>query len=166
MDKHIEYFETKQEYLAKESELPRPSVSYTVDTKDVFYKGEIEETLRMWLDDFPNEAQETYELEDFVNNPETCGSNPYVYSGDTFEYEGEEYYLWKYVGEWDISNDFRPYALTTSNDFSTLYQESLESNLQNIDAFPSLYAYFWGNNHYINGEDDFNGTLVKVERVE
>ena len=168
MDKHIEYFETKQEYVAKESELPRPSVAYTKDTKEVFYKGEIkEEILRMWLDDFPNEAQETYELEDFVDDPETCGSNPYVYSGNTFEYEGEEYYLWEYDGEWDARYDNdKPYALTTSNNFSTLYQESLESDLQNIDAFDSLYAYFWGQMSYINGVQPFTGTLVKVERVE
>ena len=167
MDKHIEYFETKQEYLAKENELPRPSVSYTEDTKEVFYKGNTSiESLRMWLDDFPNEAQETHELEDFVDDPETCGSNPYVYSGDTFEYEGEEYYLWRYDGEWSASTD-KPYALTTSNDFSTLYQESLESDLQNIDAFNSLYAYFWeGKAYVVNGEENFNGTLVKVERVE
>jgi hypothetical protein len=116
MDKHIEYFETKQEYLAKENELPRPSVAYTEDTKEVFYKGEIKGgILRIWIDKFPDSDGEPWDdyadcpKSSYIANPKCpCNesgcmnfSNPYNLTENTLEIDGVEYYLWEYGLTWD-----------------------------------------------------------------
>jgi hypothetical protein len=88
--------------------------------------------LRLWFDDFVDgdeyqtmtdraNAWEYHVVDEYINDvvadPETFGSNAYIYTGETMVYNGTTYYLW----ERDINNGAPSYMLTTTVDFNTLY---------------------------------------------
>ena len=98
--------------------------------------------MKMWIDDFPEDEPGMYDgtpIEDMMDNaiedPEGSGANAYVYCGDTMEYNGNEYYLWFELYGYGAPK----YLLTTTDDFETLSEESME--VSGYDAeFTSLYA--------------------------
>ena len=87
--------------------------------------------LALWFDDFPDDGDGTFDgmlVEDMkhneIINPESSG-NKYVYYGDTMEYDGDEYYLWKYYS-YNGSGSTINYILTTTVDFNVLQNQSME----------------------------------------
>ena len=97
--------------------------------------------LKIWIDDYINdeittisERAEDYGYSDVndyisavINSRDKLGGNSYLYFGDTFEYNGNTYYLWEYEGEqYEIQ-----YLLTDTVDYDTLFDMSLEADVDN-----------------------------------
>ena len=102
----------------------------------------------LYIDDFPQDyADDEYDgdmeafKQDFVDhvdnidhiNDDSYYMNQYIYTGETFEYNNNEYYLWELNGEVTSSNV--KYILTDTLYFMGL---SLEDNLDN-DYCPFVY---------------------------
>ena len=138
--------------------------------------GNYSESLRIWIDDFPQDDHgyldgEPVEdiMEMSVEDPEVLGNNPYDYTGETIEYNGNTYYLWKAVDGYDADNSCSMYFATTTVDFNTLYNQSLEDDLSNhftaaIGIFDDSKDMYWEQG--INPDDGTdNHYLVKVEML-
>lgn len=156
-------FDTLSDYESAMTVLP--NVSKISNPRIIKYKPRIK---RMWVDDFPEDKIDEINVWNFVQAPKYYASNPYILTNDTLVINGTEYYLWEYDEE--IGNlgdiEFVKYLLTTSNDYYTLYNESLESNggTQVVDSV-HLYGIlnenknmYRQNNHTVN--DDM---IVKIE---
>ena len=105
--------------------------------------------LRIYIDDFPDELPELdgvdtwdewfdyyYFGDDWWEN-----SDCYVYTGESIEYNGGNYYLWQGIsGNLGLHME---YLLTTTIDFQTLWNMSVENNWANRDDADScpVYAY-------------------------
>jgi len=94
-------------------------------------------SLVMYVDDFPeSKLQDGGETVEYVMNRQLNSSdeciigNKYVYTGETIAYNGNTYYLWEMSDDcsWDSQV---AYLLTTTVDFNTLYNQSLEGSLTN-----------------------------------
>ena len=94
----------------------------------------------MFVDDFLETDIDADTIQDFIDDPETMGCNYYEYC-DSFEYNGDTYYIWKYYGNDEYIYGAARYVLTDTNNLQTLQSYSLESNLNNITARP-IIAYF------------------------
>ena len=74
-----------------------------------------------------NNAQEYMDY--VLNDPADAGANRYDYTGETFDYDGETYYLWEYC---DINGgNSNKYLLTDTIDGNYLYQHSMEVDITN-----------------------------------
>lgn len=91
-------------------------------------------------------------LEDWVDDPESNGANYYEYC-DEFEYDGDTYYIWVRL---DSNNDNVKYVLTESNDYQTLYSQSLESDFGNLSTHP-IVAWL---------DEDLNTQYEQGERMD
>ena len=91
----------------------------------------------IWVDDF---MRDDIVIQDFISDPEVKGCNYYEYC-EPFEYDGNTYYVWKYLGPDNYIDDFAKYVLTDTIDLKTLQSYSLESSLSNIGTMP-IVAYF------------------------
>ena len=91
----------------------------------------------MFVDDF---MRDDIVIQDFISDPEVKGCNYYEYC-EPFEYDGNTYYVWKYLGPDNYIDDFAKYVLTDTIDLQTLQSYSLESSLSNIGTMP-IVAYF------------------------
>jgi len=133
----------------------------------------------LWIDDFSSEEgyydESTQEfcnepIEDvitkFITNPYRWGSNTYIYYGDTIMYNGNKYFLWKYVPI--DGNDTCPeWILTTTINYNKLYSQSLE-NTKDIfcDFTYCLGQILEENNSQIYNFPNGEGlTLVKVRKL-
>lgn len=101
-------------------------------------------------------------IDDYVEDPETFGSNRYVYAGRTFEYRGGTYFL--YVHSPKSSQDNICYGLLPAGlSFDTLYANSIENNhSSNVDAFE--YILNSDEEEYFETGDGDWYKLVKVEK--
>ena len=131
----------------------------------------------MWIDDYPDDMDipETYGFntmdEYLANLVETGGAgtnydgaNPYYYTNETIEYNGNTYYLWEYDGE---CNSLIHYALTSTIDYNTLYDLSIESDTSNRNC--PIYTFLYPDktqSEYVPNYDDENYVLLKVEKDE
>ena len=98
--------------------------------------------LIIYVDDFPDnlnyDPYPSYQdyLEAYVEDPEYFGSNKYRYTGETFEYDGDEYYLWEMMdteyghgnSSWNASV---AYMLTETIDYNTLNRNSMYYDTSN-----------------------------------
>lgn len=95
---------------------------------------------KLWFDDFPEDNLERIidshgfdNWEDFVAylvenaNKDTTGANGFIYTGETFNWNGTEYYLW----ETDTVVGNIPYIITDTIDYNELYPNSLEADSSN-----------------------------------
>lgn len=102
--------------------------SYSTDPSDIVNI----ETLRISVDDFdPNE-----DLQDWIYTycyPNSI-SDTYAYTGQTITYNNTTRYLWKQVGG-EMNNEVM-YLLTSTIDFNTLRQSSLDYDANNINTYP------------------------------
>ena len=80
-------------------------------------------------------------------------------SNETIDYNGETYYVWTRKNIDDSTSIVR-YALTETNDYNTLYNLSLESDLDNLTQHPVSYFFSDIDTPYTSGE---NQTLIKIE---
>lgn len=75
-----------------------------------------------------NKGWDTWEdyMNDYIPNIMDSAhyANEYEYYGDTFEWEGEEYYIWEH-------SDADYYILTDTIDYQTLYSKSIEADYAN-----------------------------------
>ena len=90
------------------------------------------ETIRISVDDFnPNE-----DLQDWLSKycqPNSI-SDIYAYTGQTITYNNTTRYLWKQV-DGEMHNEVM-YLLTSTINYNTLYQSSLEYNANNVNTYP------------------------------
>ena len=80
-------------------------------------------------------------------------------SNETIDYNGETYYVWTRKNIDDSTSIVR-YALTETNDYNTLYNLSLESDLDNLTQHPVSYFFSDIDTPYTSGE---NLSLIKLE---
>ena len=132
-------------------------------------------SLRLWFDDFVDgdEYQTMTDranawkyddvdeyIKDVVADPETFGSNAYIYTGETMEYNGTTYYLW----ERDLDNGAPLYILTTTVDFNTLYDNSLEADHTN-EYCPYYATLNPDKTIYFTSSQNNRNWLIKIERI-
>ena len=103
-------------------------------------------------------------LEDLLeSNPDGDyrGANRYIYDGDTIEYEGETYYLWAYEGVGGVG--CISYALTSTIDYNTLYNLSIEKDTSNRNC--PIYAFLGEDmsTYKVTDYNDEDYVLLKVE---
>lgn len=169
--KAIRTYETKEEYLNDLENLPVPCISYVKET-DESYKRAIKEVqvMRAWVDDFDGwvENQSVYTFEDYIYDPEYCGSNAYIYTGATHEYQGETYYLW----EREDNVSIVAYLITDTINFNILEQHSLKYNYEEdgIKDTETIWVDFCGfldedNEYYVERGKNMNDNerLVRIE---
>ena len=152
MFKYIKYFEKHEDYEDYINSIDRimPNVSFCKDMEELHYN--IEKNLKskvdastsvrlLYIDDFPDDVCEsmynndmTAFKQDFINDFEKA--NEYKYTGEMFEYNGNEYYLWEYQPK--VEDDSRyervNYIITDTLDFTG---HSLEENI-NSDYCPFI----------------------------
>jgi hypothetical protein len=131
--------------------------------------------LRLWFDDFVDgdeyqtmtdraNAWEYHVVDEYINDvvadPETFGSNAYIYTGETMVYNGTTYYLW----ERDINNGAPSYMLTTTVDFNTLYDNSLEADHTN-EYCPYYATLNPDKTIYFTSSQNNRNWLIKIERI-
>ena len=121
--------------------------------------------LRMWIDDFPEdygdyeEGDRESQIEAEINAPLDYQCAEYIYCGDTIQYGDSICYLWEYSGNNYSSNI--EYLLTDTVDYDTLYNQSLEDDIQNTSVSllgklnPDFETY---------GSQMQSQCIVKVER--
>ena len=86
------------------------------------------ENLLMWIDDYPDDVEDWDELfPDILDEPEGWGTNCYQWVGDTLEFDGDTYYLWEDV----LGNGAPPFMLTSTVNYDTLYNMSIEDDFSN-----------------------------------
>ena len=123
--------------------------------------------MEMWIDDFPVDEDDELDgepvedvMERQISSSDTCIiGNHYLYYGDTIEYDNDTYYVWKMVKDCQTSfseNVF--YLLTTTDDYVTLYNESLEDDYSN--TFDSFAGRFSSDMEEYENED--TQSLVKI----
>lgn len=100
----------------------------------------------MYIDDF-DDVMETLvdEYGSFSNymniylpNPEAMGGNTYRYTNETVQYEGNSYYLWENI---TAENAYPDYALTSTIDYNTLYNNSMEVDINNRYQPIEVFVY-------------------------
>lgn len=133
---------------------------------------------RIWFDDYPYEdsgyasldewAQNESDATDWnsyvttmLNDDEYDGANPFTYTGETFEWNGSEYYLWE--SDYNDEISFQ-YILTDTISYSELYGHSLEANPQNHWC-PYVAVLTSDKEVYRTAQDGADDILVKVEPV-
>ena len=134
-----------------------PNVSYCMDNQDLHYNSNITDDdlinkeLHLFFDDFPSDyADDEYDgdmdafKQNAVDNYES--GNEYVYNGDTFEFNGNTYYLWEHIQQ-SNNEDSVAYLLTDELDFRG---KSLADDLNN-NYCPFIYILDYDmEEHYNN----------------
>jgi len=94
-----------------------------------------------------------------VGDPEQYNSDKYYYAGNTIEYDGVTYYVW----QWE---EYQAYMWTTTVDYSTLNQQSIETSGENTE-FTALYAFMVTGTepNYINADAVVPRQLVKIVQL-
>ena len=132
--------------------------------------------IAIYIDDFPEKIIDPDENDEFnndmyefkqyyVDNYDSANINKYIWYGETVEYNGQTLYLFEVDDFYDGMADVK-YLLTTTADYNTLYNESLDSDLDN--EFTSLVGRF---NEDLEAYDDGHGGsgnqqyLVMVEQL-
>ena len=183
MDEYIKLFEnhTQYETYKNSADYVTPNVSYCEQQDEVHYNPWIDPRLvvtfnindscdlRLYFDDFPqNICDDEYDgdmeafKQDFINNIDNASPedlNEYVYTGETYEYDGEEYYLWECTNE-HVTN--LKYLLTDRLNFDGL---SLEDNI-NANYCPFIYLLDEDENIVYNNTDHPNYYLIAVRSDE
>ena len=153
MLKYLKYFTKHEDYTEYINGLNKvlPNVSFCEDNKEIHYLSgkdvftKFNPTIGLvrflYIDDFPTDVCENKYgndmaafKQDFINNLDKA--NEYKYTGETLEYEGNEYYLWEYQVKVDDDSNYRTvkYILTDRLDFTG---HSLEENI-NSDYCPFI----------------------------
>ena len=132
--------------------------------------------IAIYIDDFPEKVIDPDGLDEFnndmyefkqyyVDNYDSSNTNKYIWYGETVEYNGQTLYLFEVDDFYDGMADVK-YVLTTTADYNTLYNESLDNDLDN--EFTSLVGRF---NEDLEAYDDGHGGpgdqqyLVMVEEL-
>lgn len=112
-----------------------------------YYNNNDPTNLFLWFDDFPgydnyddwvtNQSEtDAEDWQDYVRNyllkdyPNHKGANCYKYTGEMFEWEGEEYYLWESLYTGGLGSPLSN-ILTDTIDYEELYNHSLEADYTN-----------------------------------
>ena len=176
--KAIRTYETKEEYLNDLENFLIPSIQYVKETDEstIRKNSPFYEKLTVYLDDFPEDYMQEYDIQRYDIDPEGEGVwKIFVYEGDTIEIDGKTFYLWK-------SNRFFPYSedkddtwtflLTSSVDYNELYSQSIVGHYYDTShtdfslPFDSFVAITRNQKDYIlrNEGSDNDVRLVKIVR--
>lgn len=131
--------------------------------------------LVIWFDDYINN-QEGITKEDrakewgyntweeyvaaILKDEKCLGANRYVYTGETMNINGNTYYLWE-GGQYTSENV--TYMITSTVDFDTLYNLSLEADFDNENC-PYVALLSDDNEVYRNNTNSYDW-LIKVRRT-
>ena len=128
----------------------------------------------LWVDDFWEDPQELAEysgydnfsdyMDDYLQDLERFGSNKFVFTEETMEYDGEEYYLYEFE-EYDgnMGNTSAYYGLLPTNfSYQMLYDESMEVDYDNRFE-PFTYILNIDEELYTENTGDEWYVLAKVE---
>lgn len=128
----------------------------------------------LWFDDFPEDILDGImgkfgydNWEDFVAylvenvNEDTTGANGFIYTGETFNWNGNEYYLWKT----DTVVGNIPYIITDTVNYNELYLNSLEADSSNKYC-PYVAMLTDDMEAQYTREDKRGDILIKVEPEE
>lgn len=94
-----------------------------------------------------------------VNKDNDTGANGYIYTEETFNWDGTEYYLWETDG---VNSTGVPYIITDTIDYNELYPNSLEANSSNKYC-PYVAVLTSDMEVYHTREDERGDILIKVE---
>jgi hypothetical protein len=129
------------------------------------------EGISIWVDDFPEDRPEIYEdygyqswheyFADYVTDPDSFGGNKYTYLGYSFNYDGDDYYIWE-GQETDHGSYQHSYALTSTIDYDELYDMSIEADYDNRQT-PIVAILDSDMDVQYDGDLSNSFTLVKVE---
>lgn len=124
--------------------------------------------ISMYIDDFPDGIWEDdgYDnFDDYFNDYysvdyDESGANKLTYTGETLEYEGVTYFVWRGTNDSCID----AFVLTNTVSYSELYPESIEADHSNRVC--PIYAWFNSddNDPYIANYDDDSYVLVAVRQ--
>jgi len=172
--KHLKKFNTHAEYVSYINRQNKvlPNISYCVDNNEVHFNPYVETRLVakyntdsytvLYFDDFPQEnCEEEYDgnmgafKRAYINMVETA-CNGFRYTGETFEYGGNDYYLWENIDE--DANSNVSYILTDTLDFTG---KSLEENID-IDYCPFVYILNDDYEVFYDNEEKSDYLLVAV----
>ena len=143
-------------------------VTYNIAQNDIV---ELDTHICIWIDDYTTYGtREDMSIEwgfqnwnEYINevimNPGKYTSNKYVYTGTTHEYNGNTYYLWKYVQP-SSAQECIKYLLTSTIDYQTLYQASLEYDPDDNTDCPFIVRLDEDLVPYDEGRENW---LIKVE---
>ncbi len=119
-------------YTANYTVLPEPMKIYV----DKFPEINVEDP-PYWEDAGYNTRDEF--IAAVIEEPYENGCDVWRYSNDTLEYDGNEYYVWTVGGNNQGGSIPDAFLLTTTDNYETLYGESLEEDI--LNEFSSLYGY-------------------------
>lgn len=158
MENYIAYFTTVSEYEQESGNLPKPNVAYVEENGQLYYNKDYRAS-RIWVDDFdgPISDYDDYDITD----PEGMGANPYNSINETINIDGIDYCLWE--ADDLLAVDGQPqYLLTTTYDYDTLYNQSLEVDDEN--EFTAYYSMMMEDDELYNTEDSAQ-KLLKIEEL-
>lgn len=95
-----------------------------------------------------------------VEDPDYYGANKFVYTGETFNFNGNSYYLWENTNS---ETTIIMYMLTDTIDYNDLYSNSMEADVDN-EYCP--YVALLSDDMGLYRENDGNDWLIKVERIQ
>lgn len=128
----------------------------------------------LWIDDFNDPSWIAQDagynnfsdyIDDYIADPSHFGSNKFVFTNETMEYDGEEYFLYEF-DEYgmNMGNDTAYYGLLPMNiSYQTLYNESMETDYTNRFE-PFAYVLNVDQEQYWENVGDGWYVLAKVER--
>ena len=160
MENYIAYFTTVSEYEQKSGNLPKPNVAYVEENRQLYYnKASHSQPSRIWVDDFdgPISSYDDYDITD----PEGMGANPYNPINETINIDGINYCLWEADDLLAIGGQPQ-YLLTTTYDYDTLYNQSLEVDDEN--EFTAYYSMMIEDDELYHTEDSTQ-KLLKIEKL-
>jgi hypothetical protein len=131
------------------------------DEETIYEPSNVQQLLKVygdyiWVDDFWFE----YNLIDIIDDPDAVDSpsNSYDYTGNMFDLDGDEYYLWENTETGGYTYE-RYYLLTDTIDYDTLYAESLEGGYA---TNPNTIIGFLSEDEEITYEGSGGELIIKV----
>ena len=112
----------------------------------------------LWIDDLWN----GYQLIDWYNGNVYSPSDMYDYTGEMFELDGDEYYLWEMQnipgGDTTVK-----YLLTDTIDYQTLYNQSLKESVTNV---PSSIICFLNEDKEETYSGNNDSLIIRVQDLD
>lgn len=108
-------------------------------------------TIFMIIDKFPDWA--TSDIQDYLNGGSYYGARILYFTGETIEYNGNNYYIWTQGLDGVVDSIVNGYVLTESADYDFLYSKSLDYDISSTYA-PAIAVLHLDTSFYRDGEDE------------
>ena len=182
--KYLKFFKDinqyKEDKQAKPGDYSGETVSYVLSDLKVGEFVKYNDTVLtgttrgLWIDDY--QENRIYEDSGFDNwddyfdylltevGSDYAGANHYIYSGEMLELNGNNYYLW-YLDEPHSETAY--YALTSTINFDTLYNKSIEADYSNREC--PFYAVLYDDKETVYEVTNFESieyVILKAEKAD